>query len=463
MTMAIRTAPMQRWDTQRLLDVVPPVFITAWALLLVLAHSTGRVTTPRALVLLAFPVVALGVFLRPAWVVLFLVTAPLAQLQAVPMRGLVILVAATLVGQLIMQGRISIGWRSGFVGLAILVLSCLTFRVDLSPGDAEIARGMVNDFTYYLLLGLLTYNTTRSGDLRAPHFINAVLIGVTVSVALDMTYQYGAIGSGVVSVGRPIAYLAAAGFAICFARLITRTPDGSIYHPVLHAVLGCGFFFVMIPGLLRGAWLSALLAVLLVSSWSRRKRYWLLISLALVAIVSVPVARERVIPTDERVSGGGFTTGRLELWTRLWEEIEPGLPWGNGFGHTVTLDSQELFGTGSTDFTTEAGNTFVYPHNDFLFWMVELGVIGALGMLLFWTQLIRAFGQALRSTWGPYIIVVAGVLAAGFVSQIVGSTFFFRALATPFFAVAGFVFGVRASATSAWQHPAMSEPLKEEA
>ena len=37
-----------------------------------------------------------------------------------------------------------------------------------------------------------------------------------------------------------------------------------------------------------------------------------------------------------------------------------------------------------------------------------------------------------------------GVVVAGFVSQLVGSTFFFRALAMPFFAVAGFVFGVRA-------------------
>ena len=361
------------------------------------------------------------------------------------MRGLVLLAIATLAAQLIMQGRISLGWRSGFTGLALLVLGCLLFRIDLAPGDALIARGMLNNFAFYVLLGLITYNTTRSEELRPPHLINAVLLGVSVSAALNTAYEYGVIGSAVLPVGRPIAYLGAAGFAICFARLMTRMPDGSIYHPILHGVLGCGFFFIMIPGLLRGAWLSALLAVLLVSSWSHRKRYWLLIGLAFVAILSVPVARERVVPTDERSTGGGYTTGRLELWTRLWEEIEHGLPWGNGFGHTVTLDSEVLFGPGSTDFTTVQGETFVYPHNDFLFWMVELGVIGALGMLLFWAQLIRAFARALRSTWGSYVAILAGVLVAGFVSQLVGSTFFLRALATPFFAVAGFVFGVRAA------------------
>lgn len=447
--MAMRTAPTGwRWDTQRFLDVVPLLCITGWALLLVVAHSTGRVTTPRAVILLAFPLVALGVILRPAWVVLFLVAAPLAQVQAVPMRGLALLALATLGAQLIMQGRISLGWKSGFVGLAGLVLGSLLSRIELAPADALIARGMLNDFAFYLALGLVTYNTTRSGDLRAPDFVNAVLFGVSVSVALDMANQYGAIGSGVVPVGRPIAYLAAAGFAICFSRLITRMPDGSIYHPILHAVLGCAFFFVMLPGLLRGAWLSAVLAVLLVSSWSRKKRYWLLIGLALVALLSVPVARERVVPTDERLSGGGFTTGRMELWIRLWEDVEHGFPWGNGFGHTVTLDSEELFGEGSTDFAPGEGNTFVYPHNDFVFWMVELGAIGAVGMLVFWAQLIHALGQALRSTWGPYVIVLAGVLVAGFVSQLVGSTFLFRALAAPFFAVAGFVFGVRAASVT---------------
>ena len=457
--MAIRTAPIRlRWDTQQFLKILLALCITGWALLLVVAHSTGSVTTPRAAILLAFPIVALGVALRPAWVVLLLVSVPLTQIEAVPTRsqveavptrGLVLLLVVTLGAQLVMQGRLSVGWRSGFIGLALLLVASSLLRIELPLGEALVARGILNDLAFYLLLGLVTYNATRAGALQADHFVNAILLGITLGVAVDMVFQSGAAGSEITPVGRPVAYLASAGFSICFARLISRKPDGSIYHPILHAILGCGFLVVMIPGLLRGAWLSALISVLLVSSWSSRKRYWVLIGLALVAILSVPVARERVIPTDEPGSGGGFTTGRLELWTRLWDEIAPGMPWGNGFGHSVTLDSEELFGAGSTDFVkVEERNTFVYPHNDFIFWMVELGVIGLFGMLLFWAQLIRASRRALRSTSRDHVILVGGVLVAGFISQLVGTTFFFRPLATPFFAVAGFVFALRPSSTT---------------
>src|SRR5919106_4082570 len=117
----------------RLVYLLPFVAIIGWALILVLAHSTGRIDTPRAAILLAFPIVALGVALRPSWVVLFLITAPLAQVPSVPMRGLVVLLVATLVAQLAWHGRISLGWKSGFAGLALLLGSSLVFRADLSP------------------------------------------------------------------------------------------------------------------------------------------------------------------------------------------------------------------------------------------------------------------------------------------------------------------------------------------
>jgi O-antigen ligase len=205
----------------------------------------------------------------------------------------------------------------------------------------------------------------------------------------------------------------------------------------------------MVPGLLRGAWLAALLAVLLISFWIRRKRYWLLIGIAAIVLVSVPVARERVLPNEEQLSSGGFTTGRFDLWARLWEEVVPAMPLGNGFGYSFTLDSERLFGEGSTNFNPTGRDPFVFPHNDFLFWMVELGLIGAIGMLLFWVQLINAFRRLLRSTAARHAIVLSGVVVAGFVSQLVGSTFFFRALAAPFFAVAGFIFGIRAESLKA--------------
>jgi O-antigen ligase len=202
----------------------------------------------------------------------------------------------------------------------------------------------------------------------------------------------------------------------------------------------------MIPGLVRGAWLSALVAVLFVALWARKSRYLLLVLLALVVVLAVPVARDRVVPNAEQAQGGGFTTGRMELWTRLWnEEIEPALPWGNGFGHTFGLTSQDVFGEGSTSFGTSEDSTFVYPHNDFIFLMVELGLLGLSLVVLFWGQLVSAFRSASRgmSANQPYVQILGGVLITAFVVQFVGSLLLFTALAAPFFVAAGFVFGTR--------------------
>jgi hypothetical protein len=165
-------------------------------------------------------------------------------------------------------------------------------------------------------------------------------------------------------------------------------------------------------------------------------------------MLAVPVARDRVVPNDEQAQGGGFTTGRLELWTRLWnKEIEPALPWGNGFGHTLSLTSQDIFGEGSTSFATSEGSTFVYPHNDVIYLMVELGLLGVSLLVIFWGQLVSAFRLASHSTGAnqPYVQVLGGVLITAFVAQFVGSLLLFTALATPFFVAAGFVFGVRDS------------------
>jgi hypothetical protein len=212
-------------------------------------------------------------------------------------------------------------------------------------------------------------------------------------------------------------------------------------------ILACGFVLAMTPGLLRGAWLSALIAVLFVSLWARKRRYWLVIVLALMVMLTVPVARERVVPNEQQAAG--FTTGRWDLWTQLWGEIEPALPFGNGFGYTFTLTSEDLFGSGVASFTPEGSDAFVYPHNDFLFWMVELGVLGLFGMALFWTQLLRALRLVSRSENASksYVQILSGVLIAGLVAQLVGSVFFFTALAALVFIVAGFVFGARAAVT----------------
>ena len=443
------------FDATRVMEVLASTAIIGWVAVLVLAHSTGRLATAPAIILLAFPIVAFGVLLRPAWVVLFIAAAPLAQIPSVPTRALAFVMLFTLIGQLIMRGRISVGWRSGFIGLSLLFVSALLVRADLTGAEALVARGFLNGLAFQILLGLVTYNAVRMGDLHGRPLINALLIGLVISVAFEFTvFSSGLPLTGVLPVGRPVSYLAAIGLTICFARLITRDESGSLYHPMAHAVLAFGFFLALFPGLQRGAWISAAIAILYVSLRARRTRYILLAVLGMALILAVPLARERVVPGNTAEASGGYTTGRFDLWEILWTEIEPGLPLGNGFGHTFTLDSEDLFGVGNTSFAAE-GNTFVFPHNDFLFWMVELGYIGLVGLLTFWAQLLAALRSVLRSRSPErqHVLALCGVVVAALVAELVGSTFFFQPLAIALSISTGFIFGIRNALTRDPTHP----------
>jgi O-antigen ligase len=340
-----------------------------------------------------------------------------------------------------------VGWRSGFTGLLILFVTALFLRAPLTGTDALTARGFLNSVAISILIGLVSYNATRVGELRGTPLVNALLVGLVISVALEFAiFSSGsALSSGSLPIGRPVSYLAAVGLALCFARIVSRDETGAHYHPVLHIALGTGFLMAMFPGLQRGAWLSAIIAVLYISLRARKKQYLLLIVLGLTLILAQPVARERVVPSSQLTSIGGYTTGRVDLWRSLWKEIESGLPLGNGFGHTFTLTSEDLFGKGNISFNPEGATTFVYPHNDFLFWMVELGILGLLGMVTFWAQLLRALRSVLRSRSieRHNVMALSGVVITAFIVQMVGSTFFFLPLASVFLISAGFIFGTR--------------------
>jgi O-antigen ligase len=207
----------------------------------------------------------------------------------------------------------------------------------------------------------------------------------------------------------------------------------------------------MSMGLLRGAWLSAVIGVFFIAIWAGKKRYWLLVPAALVLVLAIPVARERVVPSENVAVTGeasliSYTTGRWVLWTRLWDEIESGLPMGHGSGYAFTLSSEDLFGAGSSSFAVRDRNiTFVYTHNDFLFWMVDLGLIGLLGMAIFWVQIVGAFRAVSRSgtELAYHVHVLSGVLITTLITQAVANILASLAFAARFFIVAGFVFGAR--------------------
>ena len=456
------TAPLRRFDPKNLHRVYPRVlvglFLVLWTMAVVAAQASGRVPTDRAVILLLAPVVGVSAAFRPAWLVLLFAAVPPALVAHVPSLGLVLVLMVALGAHLVIRGRLSLGVSSGMVPVLVLVLVAHLFTAEVTGEAALVARGFLNLFTYLVLLGLLTYNTTATGDLDVRHLANALLLGSAVTLILERTGlavsqladQAG--NTAITSVGRNAAYVAVMGFGLAFARLLLPDPDMPSHHRVFYAVLAALFAVVTGLELVRAALLSGLVVVLLVAIWAQKRRYWGVIALAAVMLVTIPVARERIVPdyragVAQSITSTRFTSGRWGLWTILWKEAAAALPAGHGYGFTFTLSPERVFGF-ETFVNEGSKDAFVYPHNDYLFWALELGLLGFAALAMFWVHLIRTFRRLSRE--GPYrarhgAYVLSGILVTTFIVQLVDNSFAIRAVGAPFFIAAGAVFGLATS------------------
>ena len=124
------------------------------------------------------------------------------------------------------------------------------------------------------------------------------------------------------------------------------------------------------------------------------------------------------------------------------------LPWGNGWGYMWSLTPNELFGL-EGEFTA-GDNPFVYPHNDFLFVFLELGILG-LGLLIgFWIQLLRRIRLVSRAHDEDArlgVRVLVPVVVVGLLVQLFDEGFAIRPVAERIFLAAGLVLGL----ISSWQ------------
>jgi O-antigen ligase len=98
------------------------------------------------------------------------------------------------------------------------------------------------------------------------------------------------------------------------------------------------------------------------------------------------------------------------------------------------------------------GDGFVYPHNDFVFLFVELGIPGVGLLIAFWLALIRRI--RVLSHWGTnqarYAVrLLVPVIAMMLLVQLFDNGFAIRFVAERFFVAAGLVFGLRAAS----RHP----------
>ena len=423
-----------------------PLLAASYALGVVTLLASGRVVLSQAVLLLGAPVMLALAVLRPEWTILVVVALPPSLTNPIPPMQWVAIMLATLLGFLL-HGHLRLGPNTGIYPLLGIIVLAIAVKADASAEASATADGMLKELIYYTLLVLVAFHTATSRRVRADTFANLLLLGIVVATILQpFVGDTGFEAITQTPFRGKFAYLAVMAFGVTYVRFSLRRSTDKRQYP-FDAFLMVAFFCLTAIGFGRATWIAGLLVFALVSRWTGRKSFWIVSSLLLVLVLTVPVVGERVLPggsasiTD--VTLARVTTGRSELWGLLWNRGVDALPFGNGWGYTWTLTATHLFGL-EGEFTS-GGNEHIFPHNDFLFLFVELGILGFGLLVAFWLHLlhkIRLLSRS-RSEQTRYgVRVLVPVIIVMFLVQSFDNGFAIRFVAERFFIAAGLVFGM---------------------
>ena len=354
---------------------------------------------------------------------------------------------ATLFGFLL-QGRLRLGGpETGVYPLVGIIALAIAVKADTSAEASATADGMLKVFIYYALLMVVAFNAAANGRMRIDTFVNALLLGI-VGATILQPFVSGMSFEGITQTPfRQIAYLSVMGFGVTYVR-VSLSDSADRRRSAFDVPLMVVFCCLTAIGFVRAAWMAGLSVFALVSRWTGRKSFWIVSSLILVLVLTVPVVGERVLPGGAadiaNVDLARVTTGRSVLWKALLDRRADTLSFGNGWGYTWSLTSAELFGS-EASFTTEENN-HIFPHNDFLFLLIELGILGFGLLVAFWLHLLRKIRLLSRSPseQGRYDVrVLVPVIIVMFFVQLFDNGFAIRFVAERFFITAGLVFGLQ--------------------
>ena len=405
---------------------------------------SGRVNVLQAGVLLGGPVVFGLALLRPEWTILIIVALPPSVSYRMPKLVLIAILVAAVFGFLL-RGRFNFGPKTGILPLVGIILLAMTMKADSSLGTG-VGAETLQSIVYYVLLMLVAFNAVTNGRVRIDTFLNWLLAGLVASAVLQpyVGHSYDAIGINPFT-GK-FAYLAAMGFGVAYTRLSLNRSAGR--RPSrLDAILA--FAFLCLTGIAfgRAAWLAALWVFVLVSVWTRRKSIWIVSSLVLVIVLAIPVVRERILPggtadVTSQAQLDRITTGRSELWERLWARGVEAFPFGQGWGYVESLSPVDVFGFET--FVTDQ-NPFIYAHDDFLYLFVQLGILGFGLIVVFWVNLllkVRGLSRSDSEFVRYNVRVLVPILIVEFIMQLFANGFATQFVAEKAFMAAGLVFGL---------------------
>jgi O-Antigen ligase len=421
--------------------------VSAWTVGAVYLLSTGRIQLPDAFVLVAMPWAALGAALHPDWLLLALIALPASVTAGVPATRLTVVVVLAWVMLLITRSAAPVGFGVGILVLVAIAVAGHLLEADVGPAAEAMNDAMMGLIGLYASLTLLAYHLAVLGEIDAERLARAFLLGVGSTLALGLAgYASAWFPAGPRIVTRSyLAYLAAGGFGIALAALTASGgPHRRIAGPVTTAALGV----LVITSLTRAVWVAVAIMFVLLAYRSGRRRYVAIAIVGVVLSMTIPAARQELASSTRgdiaaAFETGAIATGRLELWTELWGRAEPALPWGNGFGFTWSLSSEELFGIEGVFSPGES--EAIHPHNDFMYLLVEFGIPGVALLALFWVHALGAYLRVSRSTderlrFGGRLLL--GILVTGFLVALVDNLFAIRPYAERFFPAVGVLFGM---------------------
>jgi O-antigen ligase len=424
---------------------------------------SGRVDIVLAGILFGGPVVLALALLRPEWTILVMVALPPSVTSPIPTSLLILFMAAALFG-FVLQGRLHLWSGTGIYPLVGIIVLAFAMKATVPAEATAAADEVLKSIISFTLVMLVAFNAVANDRIRIDSFVNALLLGIVVSAVLQ-PFLASSLNFESINISPfrgKFAYLAAMGFGVAYVRLSLNRNEGR-RRSRLDAFLALVFLCLTFIGFGRAAWIATLWVFALVSRWTRRKTFWLVASLFLVLVFTVPLVAERIVPVSETDIGtqatlDEVTSGRSELWERLYARGVEALPFGQGWGYVESLSPVDLFGFET--FVTES--QFIYPHNDFLYVFVELGIVGFGLLAVFWLTLFQRVRRLTRSPREPIrysVMVLVPVLIVMFMVQMFDNGFAIDFVADRFFAAAGLVFGLYYSAReSVGVGPQMARP-----
>jgi len=314
----------------------------------------------------------------------FAATLPLATIAQIP-GYLIVFVFGFILVRTRGRAAISMPLMSWTIGI-FLVLALVASLAGVDPG---YSLGKMRRFAFLLIIGAMGYavlnGRNASFDLLRACVI-AFLTGLTLHAAFDFIRfpVLRSMGVKIFDTGAmtaPQFYLA----GLCLAAAMVVTKAWSVRYPPFAVAL----LFSM-GGLLihfkRGAWLSALLMLVLMMVCGRKWKMLILVFLIATAFAFLPVVQKRMsdLPKEFDITRGGRAHMMLEVAPALIKAHPFGMGW-----RAVKADDFKAVSD-----RVESNRDHV--HNNFLQITVELGVAGLIAWMAWMGAALWLFFKSWR-------------------------------------------------------------------